>query len=61
MLERLVAHMTPKGADDDRPPGMLLDGCFNQPKRFANDHELIWGDFYLMETLHCLERGGLPC
>lgn len=61
MLEALLSRTTPVDDDDKRPQGMLLDGCFNQPKLFANDHELIWGDFYLMETLYCLEKGGMPC
>lgn len=61
MLEALCAHVTPTHAGDQRPPGMLVDGCFNHPRRFADDNELLWGDFYLMETLYCLEKGGLPC
>lgn len=40
--------------------GRLLSGCFNYPRRFAYDAELVWGDFYLLEALHCLDRGGLP-
>jgi len=61
LLAGLCAHLTPVSADDDRPVGMLLDGCFNRPRRFADRSELVWGDFYLLEALHCLDRGGLPC
>jgi unsaturated chondroitin disaccharide hydrolase len=61
MIEVMLAKTTPVDDNDQRPVGMLLDGCFNQPKLFANDHELLWGDFYLMETLYCLEKGGMPC
>ena len=61
MLDGLCRHLTPVDAGDRRPPGMLIDGCFNQPRQFANRHELIWGDCYLLFALHCLDRGGLPC
>lgn len=61
LLDALVARLTPVDAEDSRPPGMLLDGCFNRPARVADDAELLWGDFYLLSALHCLERGGLPC
>ena len=27
----------------------------------AHRHELLWGDYHLMETLYCLEKKGLPC
>ena len=61
MLAGLSAHMTPLSNDDKRPVGMVLDGCFNHVKDFANYHELIWSDFFMLEALYCLERGGLPC
>jgi len=61
MLEELVGHVTPVDTQDDRPRGMLLDGCFNRPRRFADHHELIWGDFYLLSALHAIDQGGLPC
>jgi len=61
MLEGLSSHLTPLPDDDDRPAGMLLDGCFNNVKDFANRHELMWGNFFMLEALYCLERGGLPC
>ncbi len=53
--------MTPFDNQDDRPMGMLLDGCMNGVKKVADRHELIWGDYYLMEALYCLEKRGLPC
>lgn len=61
MLDELVGHVTPTTGRDDRPRGMLLDGCFNGPRRFADHHELIWGDFYLLSALHAINEGGLPC
>lgn len=61
MLENLCAHLTPVDETDERPVGMLLSGCMNGRKQVAHKHELIWGDFYLMEALYCLEKKGLPC
>jgi unsaturated chondroitin disaccharide hydrolase len=43
--------LTPLGADDDRPPGMLLHTCYNLHTGEAPDHELIWGDYFLLEAL----------
>lgn len=51
-------YLTPLNTGDRSPPGMLLHGCFNRPKRVFHDHELIWGDHYLMETLFTLNRMG---
>lgn len=59
LLDALCGHYL-TGGGDGRPAGMLLSGCFNYPRRFAYDAELLWGDFYLLEALHCLDRGGLP-
>ncbi len=48
VLESLVAnYLTPVGADDGRPPGMVTDGCFNGPAGYADNHELIWTDYYV--------------
>jgi len=60
-IDGLCGRLTPVSPSDGRPPGMLLDGCFNHVRGFADRNELIWGDFYLLEALYCLERGGLPC
>jgi len=52
VLESLVeSYLTPRSADDDRPPGMVLEGCYNGPAGFADRHELVWTDYYLLETL----------
>lgn len=53
MIEGLTPHIHPKGR--------LVDGCFNQPKKFANRSELIWGTAYLLMALYYLERGSVPC
>ena len=42
----VAGHLT--AAD---PPGRLLDGCYNGRKGFATDAELIWGTYFLLETL----------
>jgi unsaturated chondroitin disaccharide hydrolase len=60
MLEGLCQHMTPTGAEDLRPAGMIVNGCFNQPKEFANRHELIWSTAYMLMALYYLEVGKVP-
>jgi unsaturated chondroitin disaccharide hydrolase len=51
-LAALVRHyLTPLGPDDRRPPGMLLHGCYNLYTGEAPDHELVWGDYFLLEAL----------
>ncbi len=47
----LREHLTPRYDGDQRPPGMLLDGCYNRRLGVATRHELIWGDYFLMEAL----------
>ena len=52
ILDSLVdGYLTPLSPDDDRPKGMCLEGCYNGPNGFADEHELIWTDYYLMEAL----------
>jgi unsaturated chondroitin disaccharide hydrolase len=52
IVAALVAgYLTPLGPDDRRPPGMLLHGCYNPCTGEAPDHELIWGDYFLLEAL----------
>jgi unsaturated chondroitin disaccharide hydrolase len=52
LLEGLIrGHLTPLGPDDPRPPGMLLHGCYNLYSGEAPDHELVWGDYFLLEAL----------
>jgi len=53
MLEALCGHL--------RPTGRLVDGCFNQPRQFANHSELIWGSAYLLMALSYLEEGRVIC
>jgi unsaturated chondroitin disaccharide hydrolase len=52
MLAALVTgYLTPVDERDARPPGMLLEGCYNERTGEAPAHELIWGDFFLFEAL----------
>ncbi len=52
LLSALVTgYLTPQAEDDRRPPGMLLHGCYNHRAGWNTDHELIWGDYYLLEAL----------
>jgi unsaturated chondroitin disaccharide hydrolase len=44
-------YLTPLGPDDPRPAGMLLHGCYNRWTGEAPEHELIWGDYYLLEAV----------
>ncbi len=44
-------HLTPVRPGDRRPPGMLLDGCYDAPSATATAHELIWGSFFLAQAL----------
>ncbi|MFE2250185.1 sugar ABC transporter permease [Streptomyces lavendulae] len=54
ILDRLAgAHLS--GPGPGRPPGMLLDGCYDAAKGLAVRHELIWGDFFLALALAALD------
>jgi unsaturated chondroitin disaccharide hydrolase len=47
-------YLTPTGPGDDRTPGILTGGCYNQRTGLATENELIWGDYYLFESLQVL-------
>lgn len=47
----ITGYLTPLGPGERRPPGMLLHGCYNPYTGEAPDHELIWGDYFLLEAL----------
>ena len=36
--------------------GILTQGCFDQTRFEATDNELIWGDYFLFESLGVLSR-----
>jgi unsaturated chondroitin disaccharide hydrolase len=60
MIDGLLTHLTPTNAADARPSGRLVDGCFNQPRRFANRSELVWGSAYLLFALFYLKTKSAP-
>ena len=49
MIDGLLQSLTPEGA--------LKDGCFNHPKNYATNSELIWGTAYLLFALYYLKTG----
>ncbi len=52
ILAALITRvLTPVGPDDRRPPGMLPHTCYNLYTGEAPDHELVWGDYFLLEAL----------
>ena len=57
MLDGLLKCLTPVDEEDKREPGILLEGCFNYPKRYAVNTETIWGTAYLLFTLYYLKTG----
>lgn len=44
-------YLTPTREDDPRPRGMLLHGCYNKRAGWHTDHEVVWGDYFLLEAL----------
>lgn len=44
-------HLTPVDHADRRPQGILADGCFDVRHSNALANELIWGDYFLFESL----------
>jgi unsaturated chondroitin disaccharide hydrolase len=56
----LTRHLTPTEPEDPRPAGMLTDGNYDQRLGIATRHELIWGDYFLFESLCVLERHLAP-
>lgn len=45
---------------DTRQPGILTQGCFNKRNGVATEHELIWGDYFLLEGLLALAGEIVP-
>jgi unsaturated chondroitin disaccharide hydrolase len=50
----IEVYLTPVGPEDGRPPGILTKGCYNHRIGLATENELIWGSYYLYESLHVL-------
>lgn len=52
IAQSLIDHyLTPRGTGDPSPPGILRHGCSTRP----SDGTLIYGQYYLLETLFALE------
>jgi len=47
-------YLTPTSPEDGRTPGILTRGCYNHRTGLATENELIWGDYYLFESLQVL-------
>jgi unsaturated chondroitin disaccharide hydrolase len=47
-VDALVRRIGPHG---------LIDGCYNRKKNVAVGHELIWGDYFLLESILGLHHG----
>ena len=48
LVERYLA---PTHAGDARPRGMLTEGCWQRNQGMSTRHELVWGDYFLLEAL----------
>jgi unsaturated chondroitin disaccharide hydrolase len=48
--------LTPTHIGDERPEGILTQGCFDPQRGTAIESELIWGDYFLLESLGVLTR-----
>jgi unsaturated chondroitin disaccharide hydrolase len=48
LVERYLA---PTHAGDERPHGMLTEGCWQRNQGMSTRHELVWGDYFLLEAL----------
>ena len=60
-IDALVAgYLTPTAPDDTRQAGILTAGCFDKRNGVATKHELIWGDYFLLEALLALEGTLVP-
>jgi unsaturated chondroitin disaccharide hydrolase len=44
-------YLTPTNAGDPRPRGMLTEGCWQRNQAMSTRHELVWGDYFLLEAL----------
>jgi unsaturated chondroitin disaccharide hydrolase len=47
----VLKYLTPVSERDERPSGMLTEGCFNGRTGQATRNELIWGNYFLFEAL----------
>jgi len=48
------SYLVPTHPGDPRPRGMLTEGCWQRNQGMSTRHELVWGDYYLLEALMLL-------
>lgn len=48
-------YLAPTSPEDARPVGMLTEGCWQRNQNMATRHELVWGDYFLLESLLTLD------
>jgi unsaturated chondroitin disaccharide hydrolase len=48
-------YLAPVRPGDPRARGMLTEGCWQRNEGVATKHELVWGDYYLLEALLVLD------
>ncbi len=51
-----TGYLTPEREGDPRPRGMLLHSCYNRKAGWDTDHEIVWGNYFLMEALRARAR-----
>ena len=54
VAELVSTYLTPTSSEDTRQPGILTEGCYNNRVDLATANELIWGDYFLFESLQVL-------
>lgn len=47
----VLKYLTPVSERDERPSGILTEGCFNGRTGQATRNEFIWGNYFLFEAL----------
>ncbi len=55
LIEKYLAKMIDGLLGSLTSDGVLKDGCFNHPKNYARNSELIWGNAYLLMALYYLK------
>jgi unsaturated chondroitin disaccharide hydrolase len=52
--ELVERFLVPTHPGDARPRGMLTEGCWQRNQGMSTRHELVWGDYFLLEALMML-------
>ena len=51
MVTAMVRHHLSRPSQDGPPAGILGDACYNQRIQLATRNELVWGTYFLLESL----------